>query len=367
MESRHDKRSLVVRELVQTERTYCRDLVVLIDHWMKPLKGLTLLSAEDTSTIFSNVEQLHNLNEQLLASLDGLEELPIEQQDVGARFSSFIDFLKLYIQYCANQAMALNRLSELKKARPDLANALDQMKNQTECNQLDLESFLIKPLQRITKYPLLLKELLRETSETHADYLALERSYNRLAEVVAEINEKKRQSENLVKLIEIQNNFITSTGEEPLKLVSPHRRFVAEGIFKKAKLPKQSIKNCHIFLFNDIILLATEESKLSLNLLDVAKKGTSTLLAKKYVNKSGIIPIGKILLWDGNDPEGVSFSIVRTDESRDKILVFGASREEKEKWMSQINECIVTLPNNILVGSKEMDGIEKFSRSTKAS
>ncbi len=50
---------------------------------------------------------------------------------------------------------------------------------------------------------------------------------------------------------------------------------------------------------------------------------------------------------------GLTFSIVRTDSSADKLLVHSSSPEQKDLWVNQINECIITLPNNILLGSKD--------------
>ncbi len=54
---------------------------------------LGLMSPEDMSTVFSNVEQLRNLNQEFFSSLQGLNELPISEQDVGARFASFVSNL----------------------------------------------------------------------------------------------------------------------------------------------------------------------------------------------------------------------------------------------------------------------------------
>lgn len=75
--------------------------------------------------VFSNVEQLRMLNEELLTSLAGVEELPVQRQNVGRRFVRFVDFLKMYFEYCANQAAAIERLHELKKGKPNLLQALE--------------------------------------------------------------------------------------------------------------------------------------------------------------------------------------------------------------------------------------------------
>ncbi len=197
---------------------------------MKPLRAQGLFSVEDIGVVFSNVEQLRMLNEELLTSLQGVEELPAAEQDVGRRFARFVDFLKMYFEYCANQAAAIERLQELKKAKPQLQQVLEvpriqcththththtrgtthahahahtrhdtrttahtklmskptkqEIKNRPECSLLDLESYLIKPMQRVTKYPLLLKEILKHTEPAHPDYAALDKCYTRIAEVV---------------------------------------------------------------------------------------------------------------------------------------------------------------------------------------
>ncbi len=92
---------------------------------MKPLRAQGLFSVEDIGVVFSNVEQLRMLNEELLTSLQGVEELPAAEQDVGRRFARFVDFLKMYFEYCANQAAAIERLQELKKAKPQLQQVLE--------------------------------------------------------------------------------------------------------------------------------------------------------------------------------------------------------------------------------------------------
>lgn len=63
----------------------------------------------------------------------------------------------MYTQYCANESTSQNKLAQLKKDIPELEALLENIKNSEPVERLDLESYLIKPLQRVTKYPLLLK------------------------------------------------------------------------------------------------------------------------------------------------------------------------------------------------------------------
>ena len=79
--------------------------------------------------------------------------------------------------------------------------------NQTlveECRGLTLFSFLIKPIQRICKYPLLLRDLLKSTEESHPDHENLVKSLQKIEEVVAYVNDRKRLAENLQKILDVQ-------------------------------------------------------------------------------------------------------------------------------------------------------------------
>jgi hypothetical protein len=68
---------------------------------------------------------------------------------------------------------------------------------------MSLASFLIKPAQRITKYPLLIRELLKCTSETDPDHSNLVIALKELEELATIVNERKRQTENQQKILEI--------------------------------------------------------------------------------------------------------------------------------------------------------------------
>lgn len=102
----------------------------------------------------------------------------------------------VYLYYCSRQHTASTRLVEL-LAEPSTAAHLNEcwavIKNQTHAWNLD--SMLIKPVQRITKYPLLFEDLLSCTTPVHPDYFNI-RSAAELAKTIAtEIDEAKRRKD----------------------------------------------------------------------------------------------------------------------------------------------------------------------------
>lgn len=70
--------------------------------------------------------------------------------------------------------------------------------------EIPLEGFLLIPVQKICKYPLQLKELLKYTHPEHSDYLNLEKALEMMKKTAILINEMKRKMESLEKLAQWQ-------------------------------------------------------------------------------------------------------------------------------------------------------------------
>lgn len=70
--------------------------------------------------------------------------------------------------------------------------------------EIPLEGFLLTPVQKICKYPLQLKELLKYTHLDHPDYLNLEKALEMMKKTAILINETKRKMESLEKLAQWQ-------------------------------------------------------------------------------------------------------------------------------------------------------------------
>jgi len=81
--------------------------------------------------------------------------------------------------------------------------------------RLDLESFLIKPMQRLTRYPLFFQQLIKHTPETHPDYVNLHKCLDGLHKVVSIIDNQKQRNDNINKLLLLHRQFI-ETKEYPV-------------------------------------------------------------------------------------------------------------------------------------------------------
>jgi hypothetical protein len=118
----------------------------------------------------------------------------------------------MYTTYCANQPKSIAALERLQARVPAFNDFLAKNMENEQARGLTLFGFLIKPIQRICKYPLLLKDLLKHTDEDHPDYENLRKAQVKIEAVVEYVNERKRLAENLQKILDVQKQ-IDSSGE----------------------------------------------------------------------------------------------------------------------------------------------------------
>lgn len=145
-------------ELVETEKIYVRDLQTIIVLYKNNPQFIALLSnPADLTVIFSNIELIYQVNQSLTLSgskLDKEYRKDGHHQNVGQVFLDMAVSLKIYIPYCSNQPAANDRVQELKQT---VQNGLKKMRLHPDSKGLELSGMLIKPLQRLCKYPLLLR------------------------------------------------------------------------------------------------------------------------------------------------------------------------------------------------------------------
>lgn len=244
---RKKHRKLVINEIRVTESDYVKDIGIIVNVFSTPLRSEGILSPAEMVALFSNIEVIVNVNQKLLGELDANDDN--ETILIGKIFLGMADFFKMYTAYCANQPKAMEVLDALGR-NPQFKAFTDKCMLDPECRGLTLFSFLIKPIQRICKYPLLLRDLLKVTPEDHEDHDNLVAALGKIEEVVTYVNERKRLAENLQKILDVQKQ-IEST--EELNLVSPSRRFVREGVFKVFEKSKPH-ERC-LYLFNDLIVM----------------------------------------------------------------------------------------------------------------
>jgi hypothetical protein len=91
--------------------------------------------------------------------------------------------------------------------RPGFNEFLEETSKNPESGT-SLDNTLIQPMQRITRYPLLLRELLKYTPEDHEDHERVKEAMEMVGNIVNDIERTRDQAENINKMREIRNKFV---------------------------------------------------------------------------------------------------------------------------------------------------------------
>ncbi|KAM9715461.1 dynamin-binding protein isoform 2-T2 [Menidia menidia] len=188
-----EKRSKVIEELLQTEMDYIKDLQMCVSELIEPLQAKQLKNV-DFDGLFGNIDSVIDLSQRLLEALQ-------ETDTIGKVFLDFREELQeVYKLYCQNHDDAISLLETYEKDKNiqcHVVECLERLRGKT--NYINLGSFLIKPVQRVMRYPLLLTELLGATPESHHDRSLLAKAALAVKEINVNINEYKRRKDLVMK------------------------------------------------------------------------------------------------------------------------------------------------------------------------
>eukprot|EP00128_Syssomonas_multiformis_P017662 Colp12_sorted_trinity150504_noHs@6598 len=266
---KEQKRQEIIFEIIQTEQSYVHDLEVLEHVFIKGIKEEALLSSYDIDGIFANVMQLLPVHKQLLQALMARQAEQAIVQGVGDIFAAVVgSFEKKYELYIINRKNSERLLNTLRDKNKNFANFLKKCQTNAACRKLSLDSFLSAPFHRITKYPLLLRTLLKATLDENSDHDTIPGVLERIDSMVTSANERSHQANSIQRMVEIQSKIDYDYSPHIKKdflLVTSSRRLIYDGKVWTWSSKGSKLVEVHMFLFNDL-LLVTREKKDKLHL-----------------------------------------------------------------------------------------------------
>ncbi|KZT21653.1 hypothetical protein NEOLEDRAFT_1139056 [Neolentinus lepideus HHB14362 ss-1] len=322
------RRAMIVREIVETERTYVKGLQELVDIYIKPacapanvLSGVgssikeTVVPSGERKIVFGGLEALFSFHKESLLPAIETAATPLmkpaavlAETDVDGRLSSGVArtvagtfvahaaFMKMYSTYINNFDNSVQRIKYWTTSRNGIGSppsALSPSASTSQLvglgltmsavttpgimpdgtlsgsaplttsqrrrikaymkrcrlnprhSQLNLEGYLLLPVQRIPRYRLLLEELVKCTAPLN-EYMddPLDKALAEITTLATSMNEGKRESESRRKLVQWQSRI---RGKFPSPLVQPHRRLIMDGplhlhrVVRKATVPFETL------------------------------------------------------------------------------------------------------------------------------
>ncbi|MDP2439024.1 MAG: ankyrin repeat domain-containing protein [archaeon] len=234
----------IIKEIISTETDYVRDLQVGQDVYRTSMIKECHISERASDALFWNMAELHSINSAFLSDLLKIDLTNINKANVGAIFLKHMDKLKSgYLNWCSNQAIT-SRTMKVMLSHPFIEQWFETKRSiSTEVGKQGISSFIIKPLQRACRYPLLLRELIKFTPESIQDYGNLERATTAIQALVGEANELKR-------VADIEQEALDNLTEQGITL-APDSSLIHQG-----NIAVLGTKVDSYFLFSDTFVLA---------------------------------------------------------------------------------------------------------------
>ncbi|KAI9301382.1 hypothetical protein BJ944DRAFT_243327 [Cunninghamella echinulata] len=332
-------RDQVVLELLSTERKYVQDLETL-QNYMRELQQQKILSPDTVHYLFGNLNSLVDFQRRFLIEMEKIAEHEPHQQQFGLLFSSMEQAFSVYEPYCSNYHSAQDLVAQ---EAPNLQK-LNDMVNPTHV----LTSLLIKPVQRICKYPLLMNELLKTTTiankeltenEDDNDMTAddanamiedLQEGLEAIKRVTEKVNETQRRQENLQMVDQLKRRVedwkgISIDNCGPL-LLQDKVFFTIDG----------NPREMHVFYFENRLIFCKEPKDNRLaktNTISIMKKRRGTLEPKGKIDTNLITSIRNI----SENGEWILFIEWKDHESKQFTLKF-RNEEQCKLWETTLSK-----------------------------
>nr|XP_047933273.1 FERM, ARHGEF and pleckstrin domain-containing protein 2 isoform X6 [Anser cygnoides] len=318
-----DKAYFIAKEILATERTYLKDLEVITVWFRSAVIKENAMPEGLMTLLFSNIDPIYEFHrgflkeiEQRLSLWEGKTNAHMkgDYQRIGDVMLRNMRTLKEFTSYLQKHDEVLTELEKATKRLKKLEMVYKEFELQKVC-YLPLNTFLLKPIQRLMHYKLILGRLCKHYTAEHRDFADCRNALKEVTEMTSQLQHSLIRLENFQKLTELQHDLIGIDN-----LTAPGREFIREGCLYK--LTKKGLQQRMFFLFSDMLLYTS-------------KGVTGTNQFKIH----GHLPLHGMLVEESENEWAVPhcFTIYSAQKT---IVVAASTRLEMGKWMEDLNMAI---------------------------
>ncbi|OHT00641.1 hypothetical protein TRFO_32668 [Tritrichomonas foetus] len=332
----------VLKEIRDSEERYVRDLNLMTKNFNESLFQQCNIPLDVYRRTFKTVKEIKPVHKKFLKSLKKIGSAL--ETSIGPLFNTYLPFFKVAVPHVVNFSSVILEITELLKQNRAFEKAISQIcLNVFDGNTV--ESLLVTPVQRIPRYPLLLRELLKFTADCHWDKPEIQLAFDRLTKLNQEIDQKTSEAKFSNDIAVLQKKFGHS-----YNVLSSGRRLISN----------ITVQNDNLYLFNDILLVqqVSDEGKIKYVEFPLMTSRVSIHKAKYTFSAKKIIY--SCLITDETQTFAEQFSLTKRNFLL-KICTFDGSL----RWTKQTFEGPPELKSAALVsictdmylfGGKKADG-----------
>ncbi|CAI2162348.1 13708_t:CDS:2 [Funneliformis geosporum] len=274
-------RQEVLFEIIKTESEYVRDLRLVEELFINPIKEAEKkhrkqIVPENLNKVFNSISYFLFIHEVINSCLSERQEsqFPLVRS-ISDILLPYVWVFRSYAPYLIHYEDALRELDECIRKKDKLGKLVRKQQKQTQCRNMPLTTYLLKPFQRLLKYPLLITNLLKCTDKDSFDFNKTVSLKSKLDEVLSNVEEQKRSHDNMERLRELETRI---HGLGSFRLAINNRQLLREvpacqNLSELKKQPsfrksltvtsapmssskRHSVRNLYALECNDIVLLA---------------------------------------------------------------------------------------------------------------
>ncbi|KAJ0011998.1 hypothetical protein NQD34_012973 [Periophthalmus magnuspinnatus] len=275
------KRQEVIYELMQTEMHHVRTLKVLLYVYMYELRQSGLVDEHRLERLFPAVDALLSHHQHFLDALKHRQRLSQEQEGSNnyqitqlgdiliTQFSGSVGegMKECYSVFCSHQSEATKFYKDLLQNSKKFQNLIRKISQLPLVRRMGIPECFLLVTQRITKYPVLIERLIKNTEVDTDEYKSLVQGLSLVKDTIEQVNSQVREYEQVLRLREIcyrlEPKSIGRVSEERVfrreDLLQNNRTLIQEGSVVWKTPGRQ--KEIHAVLLSDVLILLQEKDQ----------------------------------------------------------------------------------------------------------
>ncbi|XP_078337399.1 uncharacterized protein LOC111137825 isoform X4 [Crassostrea virginica] len=291
-------------EIITSEASYLKSLNVLVDVFLMSPEFSSehsdrcVITRAERHVLFSNIGAVRDTSETFLCDLEASWQKSVFLEDLcDIIYKHAANKFECYIRYCTNQTFQERATQELQK-RPEAAEVIKRLERNPSCQGLPMISFLLLPMQRITRLPLLVDAICHRLEPDTPKHRSAGKALDALNKVVKKCNDGAKKMQQTEQMCHLARNLEFKVKEIPL--ISASRFLVKQGELTRlvtdstSRFPlgkrASSKQPVYIYLFNDLLIVTKRKNNNTYVVTDYAKRNALHVENIDSPDKAKLLP-----------------------------------------------------------------------------
>ncbi|XP_019948780.2 rho guanine nucleotide exchange factor 1 isoform X5 [Paralichthys olivaceus] len=349
LSKKETKRQEVINELFATEHAHVRMLSVLQMVFSKPLEKEEILTSTELAAIFPNLDEIIDMHYNFY---ENLKKLRLDDNFIVKSISTTVLnrfggtegewFQKLTARFCSHQSWALDQIKSRQKKEARFNSFIQDAESKPQCRRLQLKDIIPIEMQRLTKYPLLLENIAKNTEDL-MEKERIQQSAECCRKILNHVNEEVKVMENLLTLKDYQRRLDTSGLKPSNELYTEYKnidltqkKMLYEGPLTWKVTKEKGIDVQCVLLGDLLVLLQRQDDKMVLKCQ--SKSNIAVQEGKQML--SPIIKLDSVFLREVATDRKAFYVIFTWDSGAQIYELVAQSVGERRTWTEVIKSTV---------------------------